>query len=286
MRCLHLTIMTTIFLALAMCFALSSCQKKDAPTPATDTPKTDAAAPTANAAASVPKKGDEITFGSYPQTVSNNEALTWIVLDVDDTKHAMLLLSKYIIDVQPYHTGDDFIHGESHITWENCSLRAWLNHEFLNHAFTTSEQNRILTTHLTNPDNEIQGKDDVYDAEGGNDTDDKVFLLSLADVWHEDASVPNSGKYFTSKADKSNEERKAFATLYAIRQGVKIEDVTGEKTCANIENVQCAANWWLRSPGRHKYFFSLVLVNGYVGTLGDYLKKTENGVRPAMWVQW
>ena len=264
-----LSILAAFILPLSMCIALSSCQKKDAPV----TNAANAATQT-----NAPKKGDEVTFGSYPQTVSNAEPLVWIVLDVDTANHTMFLLSKYVIDAKPYQTNS------APVTWETSSIRAWLNGEFLNSAFTSSEKDRIQTTHLENPDNVF------YDVDGGNDTDDKVFLLSLADVWHEDPSVPNSGKYFTGPAYKQvfqiNEERIALVTSYAIRQGANTNNLSGSSECANI---QCYSLWWLRTPGLNLRSATYVDLFGNVSNFGEPFNSSDLGdigVRPAMWVKY
>ena len=63
--------------------------------------------------------GDMITFGRYPQDADGRELpIEWQVLDVQDGR--ALLLSRYILDVQPYaEPGGSLFWGESH-------LRAWL----------------------------------------------------------------------------------------------------------------------------------------------------------------
>ena len=229
-----------------------------------------------------PKKGDEVVFGCYPQTFVEppssdgmrhywpaslcpfKDPLTWIVLDVDHKRHAVLLLSKYVIDALQY------AHDEAVSSWEVCTLRAWLNGEFMNIAFTESEKDCILTTHLDNPDNAFSG------APGGHATDDRVFLLSLADVWHEDPNVPDSGKYFTSDATLPNDERKAIATPYAADLDMD-------------ENPQ----WWLRSPGSGDIVEEGLCCDavgvegdGTVDTDGYYVCTDCTGVRPALWVYY
>ena len=85
--------------------------------------------------------GDVVTFGHYEQ--DNNldngpEAIEWIVLDMQEGK--ALLLSKYGLDAIPYNT--EYVN----ITWEQCTLRTWLNQDFLKTAFDEKEQSAILTT--------------------------------------------------------------------------------------------------------------------------------------------
>ena len=68
---------------------------------------------------------DYIKFGSYPQTVKGIvRPIEWQVLDVQDNK--ALLISKFGLDVQPYNNT------KAKVTWDTCSLRSWLNKDFLN----------------------------------------------------------------------------------------------------------------------------------------------------------
>ena len=88
------------------------------------------------------KVGDIVTFGRYPQTAEGTDQtpIEWIVLDYDEKENKALLLSKYGLDVKPYNTE------WTGITWEKCTLRTWLNGEFLNKAFSAGEQSAILMT--------------------------------------------------------------------------------------------------------------------------------------------
>lgn len=55
-------------------------------------------------------------------------------------------------------------------------MRQWLNNEFFKTAFKTFEKELIVETKVSNPDNAGFG------TKGGNDTRDKIFLLSLDEV--------------------------------------------------------------------------------------------------------
>ena len=73
--------------------------------------------------------GKTIKFGSYEQdnnTSNGKEAIEWLVLDVQGNK--VFLVSRYNLDVQPYNKTS------GSVTWEKCTLRTWLNNDFLNHA--------------------------------------------------------------------------------------------------------------------------------------------------------
>ncbi|MBQ1555208.1 MAG: toll/interleukin-1 receptor domain-containing protein, partial [Clostridia bacterium] len=70
------------------------------------------------------------------------------------------------------------------VNWENCSLRKWLNGEFINQTFTSSEIERINFTTVTTPDftfvpNENFQLLNNYTFDGGADTVERIFLLSV-----------------------------------------------------------------------------------------------------------
>ena len=94
----------------------------------------------------------------------------WRVLD-----DSGFLFSEDLLETKAYH---DTLSG---ITWENCTLRSYLNGQtFLNSNFTGTEQDAIKDTSVTNDSNPD------YSTAGGNNTTDKLFLLSLAEVRNTD----------------------------------------------------------------------------------------------------
>lgn len=68
--------------------------------------------------------GNYVTLGRYPQMQSGEDltSIEWLVLARD--KNKALLISQYGLDAQPYNES------ETNVTWEKCSLRAWLNDVF------------------------------------------------------------------------------------------------------------------------------------------------------------
>ena len=76
--------------------------------------------------------GDFVTYGKYPRQGSDPEPMEWQVLTRQDG--AVRLISRDVLDAKPWHG--------THATavWEDSSLRAWLNGEFLHAAF--SEEDR------------------------------------------------------------------------------------------------------------------------------------------------
>lgn len=197
--------------------------------------------------------GDIFVFGRYEQDnnlANGPEPIEWIILEVktDDT---LLLISKYALDAQPYNTE------YTDVTWETCTLREWLNDIFYTKAFDSEEQTRILTTKVINENNSR------YDTEGGNDTEDKVWLLSLADVF----------AYF-----KYYDERMCVPTKYAIAQGVhQTEDykIDGINTCW----------WWMRSPGSDSLHAARIEYDGSIIVNGNFVDATDRGIRPVIVVQ-
>jgi len=166
-----------------------------------------AVAPITASAAAAP--GDKLFFGNYPQSfyspksapasptknvvytdtdgtkfVYNGgpwnkiEPIEWQVLKVDGGK--VLLLSEKLLDNKEYHPKAM----NAGITWEQCGLRAFLNggtanpyeYSFIDRAFSAAEKAAIQTTKVHTPNN-MQEK--TY---GGEDTDDKIFVLSVEEV--------------------------------------------------------------------------------------------------------
>ncbi len=189
--------------------------------------------------------GDIVEFGRYEQDnneFDGQEPIEWIVLDVQEDR--TLLISRYLLDAQQYHTAKE------DITWENCTLRQWLNSEFLDTAFNAEEKQRILLTHVDNSD--AQGTS-LWETTGGNDTEDRIFLLSYTETW----------KYF----DKE-EKRKCKLTKHAE---IKIPT-----------DMEEGVFWWLRSPGsKQRYALDIDLE----GTRhSDGVQSNRGFIRPALWI--
>ena len=187
------------------------------------------------------KTGNVITFGHYEQDndLSNGaEPIEWQVLTEEEGR--MLLLSRYGLDGQPYHSSF------AEITWENSLLRQWLNGEFFETAFTDTERDGIEQVVNRTPANPEAGTD------GGNDTADSVFLLSMEEA----------REYYAC-----DEERIAHATPFA-KAGAE------------------AAPWRLRSPGyKGGCFNAFVRGDGMINTYGCLNEQHGFGVRPAMWIR-
>ena len=126
--------------------------------------------------------GDTVLMGKYEQG-NGIKPIEWRVLD--RVGHKVLLLSEYGIDCKPFDTI------KTNVTWETCSLRTWLNITFKNTAFDSDEKELILSTTVT------ADKNPTYDTSPGENTTDKVFLLSITEV---------------TKYDKSDSARQCIGT--------------------------------------------------------------------------
>lgn len=190
------------------------------------------------------KVGDHIYYGSYEQdndTSNGKEYIDWLVLGKRNNQ--LLVISQYALDYQQYHTSF------AHVKWKYCTLRRWLNNDFLHSAFSVDEQEGILA----------KEKDTAIWYAGDKDfsTEDKVFLLSESEA----------NNYFVSEA-----ERKCTPTDYVIAIGSSDSD-------------NCV--WWLRTPKKTRENAYLVSETGYISDYSVVKRNMVNryhAVRPAMWI--
>ena len=110
------------------------------------------------------RQGTHISFGIDKFGIDKT---LWRVLTVDREQDTALLIAEKPVCNKPYN--DKY---ES-TTWEQCSLRKWLNGEYYEKTFTEAEKKAILKTPLENPSNP------QYVTSGGNRTKDRIFLLSI-----------------------------------------------------------------------------------------------------------
>ena len=220
---------------------------------------------------------DCVYFGNYWQADRNGDEkadqndekqpIKWWVLSVDGDD-AFLLADKDL-DAQPYNASRNH---ETDVTWETCTLRSWLNgygaetnkekkdyssNNFLNNAFSEVEQSAIRTTFVENKDNDYSG------AEGGNDTWDKVYLLSLDEVVNPEYGFVEDDHYVYSAGGKN--------TRYATAQGASTGIYSRDD-----------GSWWLRSPGVESGFVSCVDGYGSIDHHGWGANSDHESVRPAL----
>ena len=190
------------------------------------------------AATAVPKEPeyDSVFFGRFEQG-NGPEPIEWYVLEREEDK--CLLISRYGLDMLKYHGTYEAV------TWETSGLRAWLNDEFLCFAFTPGEQASLL---LTEVDNSVGNR--IFGTDGGNNTEDRVFLLSREEA---EAYFPTAG------------ERLCRPT----------------KALKNIAIGGCLS-WWLRSPGIDAS--NAEYINSGGAFLHGRVDREYTAIRPVLWV--
>ena len=188
--------------------------------------------------------GEIYTFGAYQQdndTSNGKKPIKWLVLAKEGSK--ILLISEKGLDCQKYNdTCAD-------VTWETCSLRKWLNNDFINAAFSSDEKAMISTAKVS------ADKNPSCNTNPGNATNDKVFLLSIKEAEN----------YFSSDS-----ARQCKPTKYVVANVVYI----------NSSNCW----WWLRSPGYPQDRAAYVYRDGSVYYGGHSVDCADGCVRPALWI--
>ncbi len=220
-----------------------------------------------------------LLFGSYEQdgdTSNGAEPIEWIVLEENGDEK--LLVSRYILDSMVYNKED------APTTWETSALREWINTEFFNSAFNEAEQERVLTSHVTNADNAYFG------VSGGNDTDDKVYILDAGEIkkyfnynYYRDEGMYGFGMDLITEATK-----------YARSRGSDNYSPDGDlffiyETYGYTSDFlnMSGTIWWERTPGYSPYAANVVWDDGFFGDGGnedhDSFEVTAScGVRPVI----
>ena len=198
------------------------------------------------------KVGDIVYFGTYEQdnnTSNGKEDIAWLVLTKESNR--VFVISDKSLDCQQYGYKTD-----RSVTWETCSLRNWLNNDFINAAFSDDEKAMIPMVTVS------ADKNPKYDTDPGNATKDRIFLLSAVET----------KKYFAS-----DEARKCVPTKYAISNGAFTNNKYtkgGAATCI----------WWMRSLGYNDRLVVKVCIDGSIDETGDPFYRDCVAVRPAMWI--
>ena len=195
------------------------------------------------------------------------EPLKWRVLDPSTG----LVLCESIIDSQaysntiysygndPYYNQSAYWNDAEHTHYANdyatSSIRAWLNDDFYNTAFSSSQKASILTSELENKAYSISYSE--YDSAS---TIDKVFLLSYSEA-------QNTSYGFTNNT-YSTDIRGSMGTDYAKAQGLWI----AHNKCSN---------WRLRSASNGSNGDCFVNDTGRIDVT-NYVNDTCVGIRPAL----
>ena len=227
--------------------------------------------------------GKIINFGGY----------SWRVLSIENGK--ALIITEHIIDMQPYNNGLEKRYEKT--TWETCDLRVYLNENFYN-SFSDADKTKILEVTNTNEDNQL------YGTAGGNDTADKVFLLSLSELTK---YFGDSGQLATSDNGLIDDEYNANR-MAKLNVSEEVINKAAEGLVADVEYnwtynravefikefiSNSSYSWALRSPGEDAYWITGVKGENvgdkrHWGVVDlhvfDYVDSVILGIRPAMWI--
>ena len=191
--------------------------------------------------------GDIVSMGKMEidgDTENGDEDIQWKIVDIQNNK--ALLVSVNSLCYMAYHNR------KADITWQDCTLRQYLNETFYRKAFSEKERYSIVLAYNNNDRNQRT------DVSGGEKTNDYIFCLSLNEV---EQYFPNA------------EDRCCMPTMAAMIE------TYGKKT-ASIGDM-----WWTRSPGKSRGNAGYVKSLGSIDYFGYQVSIENIGVRPAMWVE-
>jgi len=184
------------------------------------------------------------------------EPIQWRVLS--NTNGELFVMAEKLLAsrayLEYYTVGKD-------VDWETCTVRKWLNNDFYNDAFNSTEQTKIIGSSNANDDNPFSGID------GGPTTYDKLFLPSYSEI-------VNSAYGFNSDYNSADTTRQAQGTDYSKCNGLHVIN--------NIPGFLGLSDWWLRSPGGAYACAGYVNLMGSINYNNSYIWYADIGVRPAL----
>lgn len=206
--------------------------------------------------------GKKLSVGDSLQMGNDGDTdIWWEVIAVDGDR--ALVISRNSVDWKLFNEQYE------NVTWETSTLRNWLNDTFYNSTFNSEERSKIFTTTVENPDNPDSGVD------GGNNTEDRLFLLSVYEVEEYYEREAFREAWLSSKARSSAQEYNPDGYISGL-----------------------SSSWWTRTPGDDGLSFICVDSHGEFETRPTGLAsdlytsgivvaddKNGAGVRPAMWIQ-
>ena len=190
-------------------------------------------------------------FGSSTYRYFKWERIKWRVLQNDG--NTLFVIADKGLDCKNYN--EEY----TSITWESCTLRQWLSNDFFETAFSSAEQGAIIQQTVVNEDNPS------YGTEGGNNTSDKIYLLSIGE-----ATSPSYG--FCEDYSTKSVSRGVQATAYANARGACTS------TSTSTSNGYDTSWWLLRSPGRLAKFAAEVEWRGNIYRDGVHVYNDDNDI--------
>lgn len=224
--------------------------------------------------------GDVVCIGEYEQDsqLPGKEKIYWDVVDVDgDT---IVLVSHFVIDLKQFNMKGDINPG-----WENSYIRAWLNSEFYNSAFTDQEKGLIVYSEVDNifPAAFFDDIGEKYVVREHSSTQDYIYLLSLdeiikyydAEIWCEEDSNKKDTYY-------SSDMIAEYSPDCALIEYEKMLDICDKYGFDKNMDYPTYSNWLLRSDFTFDRMNMLVTNDGFVRAATP---NEELGIRPAMRVK-
>ena len=206
--------------------------------------------------------GSSYTFSTGARVTSGTtyyfkvEPIRWRILSTDGV--SAFILCDSIIANQAYNATRDN-------NYKDSDIRAWLNDQFYTTAFSDLQRELILTTTV---DNSVASTGYASNPYACENTEDKVFLLSYAEV--------TNGEYgFSTDPWGIDMARRMETSDYSRATGAYMN------TDASTYGNGC---WWLRSPySGNSIIARYVYSNGFAGN-GNDVSSAVYSVVPALWV--
>ena len=206
------------------------------------------------------RPGDIMSLGSYEQDDQANgtEPIRWRVLTVTDDGSKALLMSVYSLDNIQY---DAYSESQG---WEESSLRAWLNGEFYDAAFTGEEKLLICA---------VSAWDTFSFTDAASGSADRVFCLSQSDA--EQLFSGNTDRQAKNSVyAEAQMKQKMLASWFYPNTMAEVEAKVAGWNSTYGENCSW---WWLKDPAG-----AAVNAAGEISAPVD--RRDLNSVRPAVWV--
>lgn len=201
------------------------------------------------------------------------DPIRWRVISLEN--ETACLMADRLLDCQPYNTAD------GPVSWETSTIRSWLNSYsaeendagidcrgkgFLDMAFSAEQLEAIINTRVVNHSNKAYGTD------CGNDTEDRVFLLSNEEVFSSDIAARN-GFYAGNGYD--DPAKRFRSTMYAKCRGSWWSSVNG---------YMGNSFWFMRTNGYTRESVTYICDFGYIYSRGTISTCEDAGVLPAIWI--
>lgn len=200
------------------------------------------------------------------------EPIKWRVLSTEEND--AFLLSDMGLDNRCYN---EVYAG---VTWETCTIRSWLNgysataneeginyssDNFINRAFSDIEQHAIYNSTVLD--------DPILDTGKGNDTIDKLYLLSREEGLQKTYGFSEDCDIDDDYCDIDDKAKRVKTSTYAKAMG-----------CSNYEynELRNYTAWWLRSYGSYGCDAMWVNSHGYLPRSGLLYNSGGIAVRPVL----